>query len=87
MIYLLAMRLPKMEYMGTTAVFFFLLNIFKAPFMISLGLITRESLAANLLLAPVTPHAHPGRPPILGERRSRDGARTRASKRSHGRWS
>ncbi len=51
-IYLLAMRLPKMEYMGTTAVFFLLLNLFKAPFMISLHLITRESLVANLMLAP-----------------------------------
>ncbi len=51
-IYLLAMRLPKMEYMGTTAVFFLLLNLFKAPFMIGLGLITRESLMANLVLVP-----------------------------------
>jgi uncharacterized protein len=39
-IYLLAMRLPKMEYMGTGAVFFLLLNLFKLPFMIGLGLIT-----------------------------------------------
>lgn len=51
-IYLLAMRLPKMEYMGTTAVFFLLLNLFKAPFMIGLGLITRESLMTNLALVP-----------------------------------
>lgn len=51
-IYLLAMRLPKMEYMGTTAVFFLLLNIFKLPFMIGLGLVTRESLVLNLGLLP-----------------------------------
>ncbi len=51
-IYLLAMRLPKMEYMGTAAVFFLLLNLFKLPFMISLNLVTRESLLANLALAP-----------------------------------
>jgi hypothetical protein len=51
-IYLLAMRLPKMEYMGTTAVFFLLLNLFKLPFMIGLGLITRESLSLNLALVP-----------------------------------
>jgi len=51
-IYMLAMRLPKMEYMGTTAVFFFVLNLFKLPFMVGLGLVTRESLAANLVLAP-----------------------------------
>jgi hypothetical protein len=51
-IYLLAMRLPKMEYMGTTAVFFLLLNFFKLPFMIGLGLVTRESLVLNLALVP-----------------------------------
>jgi uncharacterized membrane protein YfcA len=51
-IYLLAMRLPKMEYMGTTAVFFLLLNLFKLPFMIGLGLITPDSLAMNLALVP-----------------------------------
>ncbi len=51
-IYLLAMRLPKMEYMGTGAVFFLLLNFFKMPFMIWLGLITPASLLLNAELAP-----------------------------------
>jgi len=51
-IYLLAMRLPKMEYMGTGAAFFLMLNLFKLPFMVGLGLVTRESLAVNLALAP-----------------------------------
>ena len=51
-VYLLAMRLPKMEYVGTAAVFFLLLNLFKVPFMISLGLITQPSFALNLWLAP-----------------------------------
>ena len=51
-LYLLAMRLPKMEYMGTGAVFFLLLNLFKIPFMVALGLITHGSLALNLALAP-----------------------------------
>jgi uncharacterized protein len=51
-IYLLAMRLPKMEYMGTGAVFFLMLNLFKAPFMIWLGLITPASLLLNAELAP-----------------------------------
>jgi hypothetical protein len=51
-IYLLAMRLPKMEYMGTGAVFFLMLNIFKTPFMIGLGLITPTSLLLNAELAP-----------------------------------
>jgi uncharacterized membrane protein YfcA len=51
-IYLLAMQLPKMEFVGTGAVFFLLLNSFKVPFMLNLGLITRDSLAINLTLAP-----------------------------------
>jgi len=51
-IYLLAMRLPKLEYMGTGAWYFLLLNLFKVPFMIYLGLITPNSFSGNLLLAP-----------------------------------
>ncbi len=52
-IYLLAMRLPKLEFVGTSAVFFLLLNLFKVPFMVDLGLITFDSLGFNLLLMPV----------------------------------
>lgn len=51
-IYLLAMRLPKMAFVGTSAVFFLLLNLFKVPFMVGLGLITTESFQFNLMLAP-----------------------------------
>jgi uncharacterized protein len=51
-IYLLAMKLPKLEFMGTGAVFFMLLNWFKVPFMANLGLITWPSLKVNLLLSP-----------------------------------
>jgi len=51
-IYLLAMRLPKMEFVGTTAVFFFLLNLFKVPFLIGPGLINGGSFLLNVLLAP-----------------------------------
>jgi uncharacterized protein len=51
-IYLVAMRLPKMEYVGTAAVFFMLLNLFKVPFMVDLGLITTHSFGFNLALAP-----------------------------------
>jgi uncharacterized membrane protein YfcA len=51
-IYLVAMRLPKMEYVGTAAVFFMLLNLFKVPFMVDLGLITTQSFGFNLALAP-----------------------------------
>lgn len=51
-LYLLAMRLPKMEFVGTAASFFLLLNLFKVPFMVDLGLITTASFSTNLLLAP-----------------------------------
>ncbi|MFT3869364.1 MAG: sulfite exporter TauE/SafE family protein [Nibricoccus sp.] len=51
-LYLLAMGLPKMEYVGTGAVFFLLLNWFKVPFMVNLGLITANSFKFNLFLAP-----------------------------------
>lgn len=52
-LYLLAMRLPKLEFLGTGAVFFLLLNWFKVPFMVQLGLINLDSLGLNLRLAPV----------------------------------
>lgn len=52
-IYLLAMRLPKMDFVGTSAVFFLLMNLFKVPFMVHLGLINAQSFALNLWLAPV----------------------------------
>ena len=51
-VYLVAMRLPKMQYVGTAAMFFLLLNLFKVPFMASLGLITAASLTFNLVLLP-----------------------------------
>ena len=51
-IYLLAMGLPKMEFVGTNAVFFLVLNLFKVPFMIHLGLINDSSLPLNLKLVP-----------------------------------
>ena len=52
-LYMLAMKLPKMQFMGTGAWYFFLLNWFKVPFSVNLGLITRESLWLDLYLAPV----------------------------------
>lgn len=51
-IYLLAMRLPKMAFMGTSVFFFFFMNLFKVPFLAQLDLITFGSLADNLKLAP-----------------------------------
>jgi uncharacterized protein len=38
--------------MGTAAVFFMVLNLFKVPFMVKLGLITPQSFEFNLVLAP-----------------------------------
>jgi uncharacterized membrane protein YfcA len=51
-IYLLACRLPKFEFVGTAAWFFFAVNLLKVPFSASLGLINGTSLLLNLLLAP-----------------------------------
>lgn len=51
-LYLLSMQLPKLEFLGTGAVFFMLINWFKVPFMIQLGMINRETLLLNLWLAP-----------------------------------
>ena len=52
-IYMLAMRLPKMDFVGTGAVFFLILNLFKVPFMVHLGLINASTFTLNLTLAPV----------------------------------
>lgn len=52
-LYMLAMRLPKMEFIGTAAWFFFLINCFKVPFSYGLGLINPTSLGIDLRLAPV----------------------------------
>jgi uncharacterized membrane protein YfcA len=51
-IYLLARRLPKLEFVGTSAWFFFIVNLIKVPFSTSLGLINASSLTLNFLLLP-----------------------------------
>lgn len=51
-IYLLAMRLPKTVFLGTSAWYFLLVNVFKVPFSAHLGLISLESLRFNALLLP-----------------------------------
>ena len=51
MIYLLSMRLPKEEFIGTAAWYFFILNWLKVPFSINLGLITPQSLTFDAVLA------------------------------------
>ncbi len=51
-LYLLAMRLPKMAFIGTSAWFFLVLNLFKVPFSYSLRLINIGFLQIDLPLAP-----------------------------------
>lgn len=52
-LYLLSMRLPKMEFVGTAAWFFLILNIVKVPFSLNLGLIRLDTLALNAILLPL----------------------------------
>ncbi len=57
-LYLLAMGLPKMTFIGTMAWFFLLLNLFKVPFSVGLGLINKSSLLLDVvLLVPMVPGA------------------------------
>jgi uncharacterized membrane protein YfcA len=66
-LYLLAMDLPKLVFVGTTAWFFLLVNAFKVPFSTHLGLITKDSLLLDAtLLVPMIPGALLG--PILLKR-------------------
>jgi len=52
-IYLLAMRLPKNEFIGTAAWLFFIINVFKLPFHIFVWkTIDTETLRLNSILAP-----------------------------------
>ena len=50
-LYLLAMRLPKMEFVGTQAWFFFALNVYKVPFSIYADMLTEESFSVSARLA------------------------------------
>ena len=52
LIYMLAMRMSKLNVVGTTAWFFLVVNWFKVPFALGLNLITPESLRFNLWLIP-----------------------------------
>jgi uncharacterized protein len=51
-LYLLTARLDKLAFLGTAAWFFFLVNVFKVPFSIGLGLMTLDSLTLNAILVP-----------------------------------
>lgn len=63
-LYLLAAGLPKLNFVGTGAWFFMLVNAFKVPFSIGLGLITPSSLLMDsFLVIPMIPGALLG--PVL----------------------
>jgi uncharacterized protein len=51
-IYLLCMNVKKEEFIGTGAWYFFMLNVFKVPFLASLGLITAASLSFDVKMVP-----------------------------------
>lgn len=51
-LYLLGMKVPKLELTATIAWFFFVLNVIKLPFSTGLGLITPQTLLLNLVLVP-----------------------------------
>lgn len=66
-LYLLAIGLPKLEFIGTGAWFFALVNAFKVPFSVKLQLITANSLRTDaVLLIPMIPGALLG--PIILQR-------------------
>ena len=51
-IYLLAMRLKKEQFIGTGAWYFWIVNLIKIPLSRNLGLITSVSLLSNLVMLP-----------------------------------
>ena len=51
-LYFIAVGLPKFEVVGTLAWFFFLINLFKVPFSIGIGVVNWSSLAFDLVLVP-----------------------------------
>ncbi len=68
-LYLLAVGLPKLAFVGTGAWFFMMVNAFKVPFSVKLGLITPSSLLMDaLLVAPMIPGALLG--PVILRRMS-----------------
>jgi uncharacterized protein len=51
-VYLLAMKLPKLEFIGTSSWYFLVVNLFKVPFGLNLGIINWQSLVFDLKLVP-----------------------------------
>lgn len=52
-LYCVAVEMPKFEVVGTLAWFFFIINIFKVPFSVWIGVIHGSSLLLNAVLIPV----------------------------------
>lgn len=51
-LYLLAARLDKLAFIGTSAWFFLVVNVVKVPFSLALGLLDRDTLLMDAVLAP-----------------------------------
>lgn len=51
-LYLLAVAMPKLELVASSAWFFLVINVFKLPFSFSLGLISWESLLLDIAFCP-----------------------------------
>lgn len=51
-VYLMALRMPKMAFLGTAAWFFFMLNLAKIPLQVQLGVLTLDSLSLSLSFGP-----------------------------------
>lgn len=52
-LFLLAIGLPKKEFVATAAWFFLLLNLAKIPFSLNLGLIRGDTIVVNVILLPL----------------------------------
>ena len=52
-LYFIAVSLPKFEFVGTSAWFFFVVNCLKVPFSVELGLIHFDTLALNAIMIPL----------------------------------
>ncbi|ASK65921.1 hypothetical protein CFK39_08870 [Brachybacterium avium] len=51
-LYFYAMRMPVLTFLGTSAWYFAIVNLFKVPFSAGLGLITRDTLVMDAMLVP-----------------------------------
>jgi uncharacterized protein len=51
-LYMLSMRMPMLAFLGTGAWLFALFNLVKVPFSVGLGLLDRQALGVDLVLAP-----------------------------------